>query len=50
MSNKKNKNGSWTLCGEYLAYRGEGGSFSPLAWNLRQAELLKESRKTHNNG
>jgi hypothetical protein len=29
MKNRKNKNGSWTLSGEYLDYRREGGKLSP---------------------
>lgn len=37
--NRKNKNGSWTLCGHYLEYRREGGTFSPEMWN----EYAKES-------
>lgn len=36
--NRKNKNGSWTLTGEYTTYRKEGGQLSPEAYN----QILKE--------
>ncbi len=36
--NCKNKNGSWTLSGDYLDYRKEGGKFSPGLWNQRHKE------------
>ena len=31
--NKLNKNRSWTLSGEYLSYKSEGGRLSPDEWN-----------------
>ena len=43
--NRKNKNGSWTLCGEYLAYRREGGLLNPASWN----QIIKERIRLWNN-
>lgn len=40
--NKFHKNGSKTLCSDYLNYRNEGGSLSPIAWNNRIKEMEKE--------
>jgi len=42
--NKFNKNGSKTLCSDYLNYRSEGGKLSPLAWNTRIKEMRRENK------
>ena len=42
--NRHQKNGSWSLSGDYFEYRGEGGRLSPQAWNEVQQRLKKEAR------
>ncbi len=37
--NRKKKDGSWVLTGEYLAYKRDGGRLSPSAWNERKKKL-----------
>lgn len=36
------KKENWTLCGEYLAYRKDGGKMGPQAWNDRINEIAVE--------
>lgn len=41
--NKKHKNGSVSISGDYMRYRQEGGKLSPWAWNQRIKEMRKEA-------